>query len=496
MLLTPTRLAVTFGRPAARAASEASDLRPRSPGLRPSGRGRGGRSAEGPRRSCVTADFLTGVLLVLCSHSGAAQQVQATQPPQAQPEPKVVALKAARLFDGKEEGLLLDAVVLVEGSRIRAVGSALPIPPDAEVIDLGDATVLPGLIDAHTHLTGESEDDWSEGLVNNLRRTVAETAVRATAYARRTLDAGFTTVRDVGSSDFVDVGLRNAVRAGIVPGPRMLVAVNGLGARGGHCDTTGFPLETFGEETGIAEGIAAGPDGFRDAVRFAVKYGADVIKVCATGGVLSPGDEVDTPQVTQAEMDAVVDEAHRLRRRVAVHAHGAEGAKVAIRAGADSIEHGSFLDEEALRMMVERGTFLVPTLLAGEYVSGRAVPRDYPPEIAAKAQAAVERRSDSFRQALAMGVRIAFGTDSAVSPHGLNAREFRLLVEHGMSPAAALHAATSEAAALLGMRDRIGAVEPGMEADLIAVPGDPLVDITVMEGVFFVMKGGAVHRRE
>ncbi len=229
-------------------------------------------------------------------------------------------------------------------------------------------------------------------------------------------------------------------------------------------------------------------------MRFQVKYGADVIKICATGGVLSLADEVDTPQLTQEEMNAIVDEAHRLRKKVAAHAHGAEGAKTAIRAGVDSIEHGSFLDDEALRMMKERGTFLVPTLLAGEYVAGRAAIRHYPPEIAAKAKAAVEVRSDMFRRALRMGVKIAFGTDSAISPHGMNAQEFALMVDLGMPPAAALRSATSVAADLLGLSKTLGTLEPGKAADVIAVPGDPLADIKAMEKVSFVMKDGRVFK--
>jgi imidazolonepropionase-like amidohydrolase len=414
----------------------------------------------------------------------------------AREAPKVTALRAARLFDGSSEKLVTDAVVLVEGDTIKAVGSALTIPPEAEVIDLGDATLLPGLIDAHVHLSGESGNDWADDFVGDLRRTVAERAIRATTFARRTLEAGFTTVRNVGAEDAIDIGLRNAIQTGMAVGPRILAAGYALGARGGHCDITGFPAGTFGAETGERQGIASGADGFRDAVRYQVKYGADVIKVCGTGGVLSPGDEVDTPQITQDEMDAIVDEAHRLRKKVAVHAHGSGGARVAVKAGADSIEHGSFLDDSTLRMMKDAGTWFVPTLLAGEYVSGRAVPRNYPPEIAAKGKAAVEARSAVFKRALALGVRIAFGTDSGVSPHGVNAKEFKLLVDHGMTPAAALRTATTSAAELLGLGARIGSLRAGKVADVVAVPGNPLQDITAMERVRFVMHDGKVVRRD
>jgi len=432
------------------------------------------------RAAALAASLGTGV---------AAVAVGAQQPA------VVVALRAARLFDGRSDTAIADGVVLVQGSRISAVGARLAVPAGARVVDLGDATILPGFIDAHTHLTDESSDDWNADAVAGLRRTVPEATLRAAELARRTLMAGFTTVRDVGAADYIDVGLRNAIAGGIAVGPRMLVAVHALGARGGHCDNTGFPYQRFGSESGIAEGIASGPDQFRDAVRFQIKYGADVIKVCATGGVLSLADDVGAAQITQAEMDAIVDEAHRLGRRTAAHAHGAEGAKVAIRAGIDSIEHGSFLDDEAVRMMKEKGTYLVPTLMAGEYAGGRKATRKYPPEIAAKALQALDGRSAAFKRASGAGVKIAFGTDSGVSPHGRNAEEFALLVEHGLSAAAALRTSVA-AAALLGVDRITGTLEAGKEADIVAVPGDVLRAITATEHVRFVMKGGRIVRND
>ena len=412
------------------------------------------------------------------------------------PKPEVIALKAARLFDGRGDAAVPNGVVIVEGGRIRAAGSGLAIPAGARVIDLGDATLLPGLIDAHTHVTLESHDQWLQGFYDNVRMGVAESAIRSIASARKILEAGFTTVRDVGSGDYIDVGLRNTIRDGVVPGPRMLVAVHALGARGGHCDEGGFPFNRFGPEPGIEHGIASGPDQFRDAVRFQVKYGADVIKVCATGGVLSLNDEVDTSQLSQEELNAIVDEAHRLHKKVAVHAHGAEGARFAIRAGVDSIEHGSFMGTEELRLMKERGTYLVPTLLAGEYSAGRAEIRHYPAAIAAKAKAAVAVRSTMFKNALRIGVKIAFGTDSSVSPHGINAQEFGLMVDLGMTPVATLRAATASAADLLGLSQTLGTLQAGKTADIIAVPGNPLADIHAMEKVKFVMKGGEVFRND
>ncbi len=256
-------------------------------------------------------------------------------------------IKAARLFDGKSDTLIEPGVLVISGNKIQSVGGA--IPSGATIIDLGDATITPGFIDAHTHLTMAFDPDYNGARLRAQSRTVAEEAIRSTVNARKTLMAGFTTVRDVGSSDFLDIGLRNSINAGLVPGPRMLVAVHALGSTGGHCDEgAGFRFGFLNHEAGPEDGVINSPDQARYAVRFNIKYGADVIKTCATGGVLSPTDDVDAPQLTQAELDALVAAAHELRRKTAAHAHGAEGAKRAIRAGIDSIEHGTFLDDEAL----------------------------------------------------------------------------------------------------------------------------------------------------
>jgi imidazolonepropionase-like amidohydrolase len=414
--------------------------------------------------------------------------------PQESKGPPLIALKVARLFDGKSDALQTNGVVLVQGPKIVATGTDLSIPAGAEVIELGDATLAPGFIDAHTHLTGESTDDWKQSFVDRFRRELAERAIESTVHARRVLEAGFTTVRDVGSEDLLDVGLRNAIARGLVPGPRMLVSVHGIGARGGHADVTGLRHDLLVREQEPAQGIAHGPDGFREAVRFQVKYGADVIKFCASGGVLSLADEVDTPQLTLEEMTALIDEAHRLRKKAAAHCHGDRAAREAILAGVDSIEHGSFLNEETLALMKARGTFLVPTLLAGEWLGGKL--EKYPPEIAAKAKAALTARSVMFRNAVRLGVRIGFGTDSAVSPHGINAKEFALMTKLGMPAVAALKSATSVDAELLGISTKVGTIEPGKLADIIAMPGDPTTDITATERVFFVMKEGKTVKHD
>jgi imidazolonepropionase-like amidohydrolase len=405
---------------------------------------------------------------------------------------RLYAIRAARLFDGIGGTLVEPGLLIVSDGKIQSAGSR-SIPPGAIVVDLGDATLLPGFIDAHTHLSDEFNANYDGATLLSLQRPVAEKAIRATANARKTLLAGFTTVRDVGGGDFIDVGLRNAINAGVVPGPRMLVAVHALGSTGGHCDdSAGFRFGIFNRETGPEDGVINSPDQARYAVRFNIKYGADVIKTCASGGVLSPTDDVDVPQLSQQELNALVDEAHTLRRKTAAHAHGAEAAKRAVRAGIDSIEHGTFLDDEALRMMHDKGVFLVPTLTT------RIGLREskFPPLIQAKADRAVAQQDAMLKRAIALGVRIALGTDAAVYPHGENAAEFGYMAADGMTTAQSLLAGTSVAAELLGLSDKVGALKPGMAADIVAVPGDPLRDIKVTQSVIFVMKDGVVYRNE
>src|SRR5881394_3152644 len=416
----------------------------------------------------------------------------------AQAADQTIALKAARLFDGKSNALVQNAVVIVQGDKIVDAGSNLPIPEGAQVIDLGDATLSPGFMDAHTHLTADFSGNYNERRLQELDLNVSEHAIRATAFARATVEAGFITVRDlgsrfVGSHEFVDVALRNSINKGVIAGPRMLVATKGIGATGGHFDpTNGFRDFLFRRESDFTDGIANGPDEIRKAVRFEVKNGADVIKAAVSGGVLSLADEVDTPQLTSAEMAALVDESHRLRKKVAVHCHGDQAAREAIEAGVDSIEHGSFMKPETLQLMKTKGTYLVPTLMATEYIMSKI--DSYPPALQAKARAAGSARTEMFRNAVKMGVKIALGTDAGVFPHGDNAKEFALMVGLGMRPIDALRSGTSNDADLLGIGQAVGTLEKGKRADIVAMPGDPTADITATEHISFVMKDGKIFR--
>jgi imidazolonepropionase-like amidohydrolase len=416
----------------------------------------------------------------------------------AQAADQIIVVKAERMFDGKSKTLVQNGVVIVDGNAIVDVGSNLPAPSGAQVIDLGDATLAPGFMDAHTHLTLDYSGDYNVRRLHELDLNASEQAIRATIFARATVEAGFTTVRDlgsrvVGSREFVDVALRNSINKGVIVGPRMLVATKGIGATGGHFDpTSGFRDFLFGREPDYSDGIADGPEEIRKAVRFEVKNGADVIKGAVSGGVLSLADEVDTPQLTPAEMAALVDESHRLRKKVAVHCHGDQAAREAIEAGVDSIEHGSFMKPETLTRMKNKGTFLTPTLMATEWIMGKL--DNYPPALQAKAKAARAARSDMFRNAVKLGVKISFGTDAAVFPHGQNAKEFKLMVDLGMTPIDALKSATANDAELLGIAQKVGTLEKGKLADIVAMPGDPASDITATERVFFVMKEGKIVR--
>ena len=403
-------------------------------------------------------------------------------------------LRAARMIDGTGAPTVSNAAIVVTDDRIVAVGpaSAVTVPAGARVLDLGDVTLLPGFIDAHTHIIGRTLGDPLRDLAV-VKDYASYGAIAGVANARNTLMAGFTTIRVVGASNFDDMALRQAITDGRVPGPRMENAGHAIGITGGHCDENGFRPGLI--QLGPADGVADGPEQIRAAVRYQAKAGADVIKMCATGGVLSEGDAVGATQYTYEEMKALVDEATKLGRKVAAHAHGTEGIKLAVRAGVSSIEHGSFLDEEGARMMAQHGTFLVPTMMAGEAAERFAKNGVLKGLRAEKALAAGAAMRNATKIAVANHVQIALGTDAGVIPHGTNAREFGLMVEWGgLTPMAALTAGTMNAAKLLGWDARVGSLAPGKLADIVAVPGDPLADIHATEHVSFVMKGGVIYR--
>ena len=398
-------------------------------------------------------------------------------------------VRAGRLLAVRTGAMLTNQAILIDGDRIKEVGPADAVaghaPKDARVIDLRSATVLPGLIDCHTHITSDPGDYYKQ----LFRMSPIDEAVRAHIYAKRTLDAGFTTVRNVGAGEFIDVALRNAINEGAVPGPRMLVSTMPLSATGGHGDVNGMsPYLRFDGFTGIANGV----DQLRAKIRFEVKYGADLIKVLASAGVLSEEESVGAPQYSQEELNAIVEEAAMWGRKVAAHAHGAEAIKRAVKAGVASIEHGSLIDDEGIRLMKERGTYLVADIYNDDYIVAEYTRLGFPQKIIDKERLVGRQQRENFKRAVQAGVKIAYGTDAGVYPHGWNAKQFAHMVRWGTTPLQAIQAATVNAADLLGWADRVGALEPGKFADVIAVTGDPLQDVTLLEHVGFVMKGGQV----
>lgn len=417
-----------------------------------------------------------GLMLMLMGAAASAQD-------------QVIAIKCGRLIDVKSGQVTSNAIILVEGEKIIAVGreEEVKLPSGAETIDLSNATVLPGLIDAHDHLTSNPEHSSYSALGISVPRE----ALFGVKNSQRTLEAGFTTVRNVGASGYSDVALRDAINEGDVTGPRMLVSGPALGITGGHCDNNLLAPEYRHK----AEAVADGPWAARAAVREVVKYGADLIKVCATGGVLSRGDQPGTQEYTLEELAAIVDEAHKLGRKVAAHAHGAAGIKAAIRAGADSIEHASLIDDEGIRLAIERGTYLVMDIYNDDFILQHGEKVGMLRESLEKERKIGQLQRDNFARAVKAGAKIAFGTDGGVYPHGDNAKQFAYMIKYGMAPLQAIRAATVNAADLLGWSDRVGSIEPGKFADIIAVAGDPLKDITELERVIFVMKGGKIIKK-
>ena len=429
------------------------------------------------------------LLLCLLALSPAAASRAADAAPKAAP---LLVIKASHLLDPVAGAIRDNQAVVIEGDKVKAVGSVAEVtaalPPDTRVIDLGGATILPGLIDCHTHLTSNPGNYYE----NTFRRSPIDEAVVTHVYARRTLQAGFTTVRDVGAAEYIDIALRNAINAGKVPGPRMLCSGTFLSATGGHGDVNGFsPNLKF---DAIAPFIANGPEEIRKHVRDNVKYGADWIKILASAGVLSEEESVGRPQYSFEEMKAAVDEAALWGRKVAAHAHGAEAIKMAVRAGVTSIEHCSLVDDEGIQMMKKNGTWLVPTIYCADYVIDQYGKLGFPQHILDKARMVDTQRIETFRKAVQAGIHIAFGTDAGVYPHGQNGQEFKYMVERGMTPMQAIQSATTSAAELVGWPKKVGQLTPGYYADLIAVSGDPVADVRQLENVPFVVKGGVLYK--
>ena len=425
--------------------------------------------------------FLASILILIASCS--LSQTQPSTPPQR------VVIHAGKLLDVRTGKTISDAIILVEGDKIAYAGAAssAPATSDRKVIHLPNATILPGLIDAHTHITSNPSFGYEQLAISTPRE-----ALIGAHNARVTLEAGITTVRNVGAHGYSDVALRDAINARDVPGPRMLVSGPPLSITGGHCDNDLLPFEYHATSEGAADGIEA----VQHKTREIIKYGADLIKICATGGVLSKGDDPNASQYTLEEMKAIVADAHRLGRRVAAHAHGAQGVIWASEAGVDSVEHGHLMNDTAIATLKKNGTYLVPTLYLLDWQRENAAKANLPDFARAKMELVSQAGKANIKKAIEAGVRIGMGTDAAVYPHGLNAHELAVYVELGMTPLEAIRTATINDADLLGWADKIGTLEPGKWADIIAVDGDPLRDITLLEHVKFVMKGGEVIKNE
>jgi imidazolonepropionase-like amidohydrolase len=396
-------------------------------------------------------------------------------------------IKAGVLINSKDGNLIKDAVITVEDDKILAVGGYnTSIPQGATIIDLSNSTVMPGFMDMHTHIVANLDDYFFAGYFQSPHRAV----IGGVVNAKKTLLAGFTTIRNVGAADYQDVAIRNSINAGEIPGPRMAVSGPSLGITGGHCDNNSLNHD-FEERS---DGIADGPWGARLKVRTSVKYDVDLIKFCATGGVFSKGTKVGQTQYTLEEMEAIVDEAHTHGRKVAAHAHGNEGIKRAITAGVDSIEHASFLDDEAIQMAIEHGTAFSMDIYNTEYTLAEGAANGVPEENINKERKVGTRQRESFSMAVKAGAKMVLGTDAGVYPHGGNGKQFVRMVRFGMTPMQAIQSATVNTAELLGWADKVGQIAPGFYADIVAVHGNPLENISELEDVDFVMKGGKVYK--
>ena len=419
------------------------------------------------------------------------------KPPETKPGPKLTYIRAGHLFDATTENLRSNVVIVVEGERIQKVAPAaeITIPGNADVVDLSNATVLPGLIDCHTHITAAPDaNEYAE--INSFKKTPFDAAFNAVVNSRRTLMAGFTSIRDVGSIAFAAVDARNAINRGLFPGPRVVASGPLISITGGHGDLNNYAPEVsynwFPEERGFA--IADGADQMRHVVRAQIKYDVDVIKVGATGGVLSKGDSPGAPSFTLDELKVAAEEAHTAGRKIAAHAHGTEGIRRAILAGFDSIEHASLADDEDIKLALQHGTYFVMDIYNDDYLLGQAVKFGLPQENIDKERRIGRLQRETFRKAVQAGVKMAFGTDAGVYPEGTNAKQFATMVQWGMTPAQAIRAATVNAADLIGRSTDVGTVESGKFADIVAVSANPLQDVTLLQHVGFVMKGGVIYK--
>jgi len=406
---------------------------------------------------------------------------------------KIKAIKAGRLIDVVSGIVLTNQIILVDSTMIVEIGSAVTIPENAEIIDLSNATVLPGLMDCHTHLSWQPGDNYYEDI---FRKTPIDYAVLAPVYAKKTLDAGFTMVRDVGSTQLIDVSLRNAINAGKITGPRMLVSTFALGSTGGHTDLVGFNPDIDWKGNKDFTGVADGVDEIRKRVRNNIKWGADWIKFMASGGVLSEEETPGLPQYSFEEMKALCDEAHLWGRKVCAHAHGTEAIKLAIKAGVSSIEHGSLIDDEGIQLMKQKGVYLVADIYNDDYILAEYTKKGYPEKIINKEQMIGKLQRENFQKAVKAGVKIAYGTDAGVYPHGWNGKQFFYMVKYGLTPMQAIQSATINAADLIDWKEKTGSISKGKLADIIAVDSNPLDDVTILEHVKFVMKDGTVYKNE